>query len=72
LISGPIADVVYMATTQMKGPSEPVKFLANTLDFVPKNSNEALGINMNILLGTPIYVCSARGPCGWLPRIWPA
>jgi hypothetical protein len=53
-----IAVAIELSTSQMNGPSEPVKFLARRLAFFPKNTHEAPNTDMNILLGTPLYVCS--------------
>ena len=53
-----IAFAIDVATSQMNGISEPVKFLARKLAFFPKNTHMARRSNMNILLGTPLYVCS--------------
>ncbi len=56
-----IAMAVDLATSQMVGTAETLSFLARRLAFFPKNKHEAWRGNMNILLGTPIYVSLADG-----------
>jgi hypothetical protein len=53
-----IAYAIDVATGQMNGIREPVKFFARKLAFFPKNTHKAPRSSMNILLGTPLYVCS--------------
>jgi len=52
-----IAMAVDLATTQMIGTEQRLRFLARRLAFFERNKHDAWSENMNILLGTPLYVC---------------
>jgi hypothetical protein len=52
-----IAMAVDLATTQMIGTEQKLRFLARRLAFFPKRTHGAWSKDMNILLGTPLYVC---------------
>lgn len=54
--SGNIAMAVDLATTQMLGTEQRLKFLARRLAFFPRHTHQAWSENMNILLGSPLYV----------------
>jgi hypothetical protein len=51
---------VEVATTQMEGPKESVEFFARRLAFYPRHKLSDRRTNMNILLGTPLYVALAE------------
>lgn len=51
-----IAMAVDLATTQMQGVLEEVEFFARRLAYFPKGTHSAWRTQMNILLGTPLYV----------------
>jgi hypothetical protein len=54
-----IATAVYLATDQMTGEAQDVEFFARRLAFFPKGQHQAGPVEMNILLGTPLYVSAS-------------
>jgi hypothetical protein len=58
--SGMVAMAVDLATSQMEGAKEKVEFFARRLAFYPSGAHHAHRRDMNILLGTPLYVALAE------------
>jgi hypothetical protein len=57
-----IAMAVDLATRQMIGTEQKLRFLARRLAFYPKQTHSGWSTDMNILLGTPLYVCLNDNP----------
>jgi hypothetical protein len=54
-----IAMAVDLATTQMSGENQRVEFIARRLAYFQKGDHGGWSKDMNILLGTPLYVAAA-------------